>query len=130
MNFLKMLLLAFVLVSCGTKTDKRFAMFAKLHKGRDIIFVSCVRCDCMIDMLNMVNAQKPALLASYDIYIDSTCKSTLSKSIPTVHIGQATVDSLSVDVYNALIIKKRGTDYVTRLIETKEAEQLPKYLAQ
>lgn len=130
MNFLKVLLIGLLLTGCGAKTDKRFAMFSQLHKGKDIILIPCVRCDCMIDMLNMIQAQKPALLSRYDIYIDSTCKSHLSKAIPTVHIGQATIDSFSVDVYNALIIKKQGAGYITRLIETKEAPEMAQYLAQ
>jgi hypothetical protein len=129
MNFLKITLFCAILASCASKNDKQFAMFSSLHKGKDIILVSCVKCDCMIEELNLINAQKPQLLAPYDIYIDSTCRHSLSKTIATVHISQASIDTLSVDLYNALIIKKRGNTFTTKMVETKDAQKMPKMLS-
>jgi hypothetical protein len=128
MNFLKTIILCTILASCTSKNDKQFAMFASLHNGKDIILVSCIKCDCMIEELNLINQQKPELLAPYDIYIDSACKHSLSKTIKTVHINQASIDTLSVDLYNALIIKKRGSTFTTKMVETKDAQKMPKML--
>jgi hypothetical protein len=129
MNFLKAIIPCIMLASCANKNDKRFAVFASLHKGKDIILVSCIKCDCMIEELNLINQQKPELLAPFDIYIDSACRHSLSKTIKTVHISQASIDTLSVDLYNALIIKKRGDKFTTKMLETKDARKMPKMLA-
>lgn len=128
MNFFKIILFCTILASCTSKNDKQFAMFASLHKGKDIILVSCVKCNCIIEELNLINQQKPELLAPYDIYIDSACKHSLSTTIKTVHINQASIDTLSVDLYNALIIKKRGDKFTTKMVETKDAQKMPKML--
>ncbi len=128
MNFLKIIFLCTILTSCAGKSDKKFAMFSSLHNGKDIILVSCIKCDCVIEELNLINQQKPELLEPYDIYIDSNCKRSLSKTINTVHINQASIDTLSVDLYNALIIKKRGNTFTTKMVETKDAQKMPKML--
>ncbi len=129
MNYLKTIICCFLLTGCGDNGQKKWGQFAKLHRGRDIILVSCFRCDCVVEELNLIYQQRPELLNDYDICIDSTCKTVLLPAIKTVHIPQASIDTLSTDVYNALIIKKRGSGYRFRLMETSEARQMPKLLA-
>jgi hypothetical protein len=129
MNYLKFFVCCFALLSCGSSnTAKDVSMFSALHKGRDIILVSCIRCDCMVEELSLIHSQRPEILAPYDIYIDSSCKTSLSQGIKTVHINQLAIDSLFTDIYNALIIKKRNDKFSIYMIETKDAQKMPNML--
>jgi hypothetical protein len=130
MRFFKLFTVCLLLAACSNNsTTKDLSMFSRLHNGKHIILVSCIRCNCMVEELNLIQQQKPALLEPYDIYIDSACKSSLLPAIKTVHISQESIDSLSTDVYNALIIKKKGNGFDIRMLETKDAQKMPKMLA-
>ena len=124
------LLLVCLLVSCTAKSNLQFN-FAKHIGQKDCIVISCLKCNCILDELNRIHKKDSALLARYDIFADSDCVIQLLPTIKIIPIEQKTLDSISTEFYNMVIIRHRSdNNFSATMIETKDAENIEKYLKQ
>ncbi len=126
MNYLKLLFFILIvsILSCNHVNNKSFSGFKKYAENKSSIIISCVKCGCVTDELNKISEQNPKLLKEYDIYIDSTCKANLDKNIKTQQISQKTIDSISTEFYNILILKKKDKDVEIQNLKSKDITKL------
>jgi hypothetical protein len=120
-----------LLLICGCSSSpkqQKFAGFAGLCKGDKTIVISCIRCSCVIEVLNHTIETNPGLLNGYSFVGDTTCNGGFLWRSKMFHYSQKQLDSISTELYNMLIIKTNGGGKTLRLIETLEAPEPEKYL--
>ncbi len=89
----------------------------KYFNKSNIVLLSCVRCGCFVDLMNTLSKEEKLILQPYAIATDTNCNKI---SLQAIHIPQKVIDSISQDIYNITLIKKIGSVYDVRIIQTKE----------
>jgi hypothetical protein len=115
------------LFSCNSIKNQyeKYKGFATLYKNKTTVLISCIKCNCIIDELNIIYDKDSTVFNDLDVLMDTTCKVNLNKKISINYIPQSKIDSISTDFYNMLIIKKDNKIYN---IETKESSKLYSFL--
>jgi hypothetical protein len=103
---MKIVLLLFLLESCTGNISKE--QFKGIITSNQSILISCIKCNCIIEELNKIYQETPALLARYEILADSNCIGDLNPAIRYRHINQRSIDSCSTEFANMLIFKKNA----------------------
>jgi hypothetical protein len=117
-----------LLISC-TSSNNIKGDFSKIINDKSCIIISCLKCDCIIGEINKISSTNPSLIENYDIFIDSDCARGLNPTIRYSHIEQASLDSISTDIYNMLVLKKEKNGVVkSTIIETKDSPKMEKIL--
>jgi hypothetical protein len=104
---------------------EKYKGFASLYNNKTTILISCIKCDCIIDELNLIYEKDSAVFKNIDIIMDTSCKANLNKKLIPQFIPQSKIDSISTDFYNMLIIKKDSKIYN---IESKESGKIYSFL--
>jgi hypothetical protein len=85
-----------------------------------IIILSCVRCGCFIDIMNKLSFQDREYLINISFATDTSCNKI---NFPLQVIPQRFIDSISMDIYNIILLKKiKSGEYKMKVIETKESD--------
>ena len=122
-------IILFVFIGCksgsGNANQKKLSINNDFLKQRfprekEIIMLPCVRCYCFIEWINGLSVQEKQNLERYSIISDTTCNKF---SMPSAHMPQDSIDLISFDFYNIVLIKKSDTTYKTRIIETDESKK-------
>lgn len=84
-----------------------------------IALLSCIRCGCFVTLLNNMTSADKAAMKDVVFLSDTTCNNI---NYPSLHITQAAIDSISFDLYNVVLFRKKDQDYKVRIIETEESK--------
>ena len=109
---------------CGKENYKNFLPLLDRAQSDKVILISCVRCNCIIEDLNKLLEEHSKALEGYRFMGDSACLKNFKGKDRLIHISQASIDSISMEVYNMLI--RNGQKI--RLVKTEEAEKMEHYL--
>ncbi len=121
MNFNILLLLLTIFLSCQTSKNN-FSGIEKFEKYPNSIIISCTKCNCIIDELNVIFEKKPNLLKPYTIYGDSKCLKNLKPTYK--YFCQDSLDKLSLHFYNMLIIKQIKNKVIVNQVETMQSANI------
>lgn len=88
--------------------------------GEDkIALMSCIRCGCFVNLLNNMTGADKAALKDVVFLSDTSCNKI---TYPSLHIPQVAVDSMSLDLYNVVLFRKKKEGYKVRIVETDESK--------
>lgn len=82
-----------------------------------IALMSCIRCGCFVSLFNNLSGADKAALKDVSFVSDTTCNKL---NYPSLHISQQAIDSISLDLYNVVLFRKKKDGYDMRLVETDE----------
>lgn len=129
MKYNRFFLFTFFLFGCKHSAEvEEFKEFSKFATEKNAIIISCNKCDCIISSLNSIFLKNNSLLQSYTIYGDSSCLHGLNKGIEVVNTNQSTLDSISTDFHNLLIIKKESSKYSIKMVNTNDAKDIYRFI--
>ncbi len=113
--------------SCKSKTSKNneavlfnTAPLANIIGSKPALFLSCIRCGCMVDELNYINHTSPKVLDRFDLFADTNCIKTLHFKSRVKHAPQSVLDSVYDENYSVMVFVKQGDTIAARLIKTEE----------
>jgi hypothetical protein len=118
-----------LIVACTKKETVSFEGFRVLaaeQKAERIIVISCIRCGCVIDEMNLILRKDATAFNNYLVLADSNCTQHFIKPVPFRHIPQSRLDSISMDFYNLLIIN--GPAKEVKLLTTEDSQHLGGYI--
>lgn len=119
-HFLGLLCSFLSLTSC--KEEKTLDVnFPQLDKAKNNLIISCIRCACIDELIRKAIEVKNEDLSTYIIWGDTTCNSGLKKIVVIHHLSQQSIDSVSEEIYNMLIIKANTNN--GRIITTEIAQK-------
>lgn len=115
-----------VLLLAGCSQNKFSAeQFRPILNKDNTILITCIKCNCVLDELNVIYKTNPQMLAAYEIVADSNCvQGLLNKAIPYRHVSQGAIDSCSYEFTNMLIIKGKKI----KELQTMQVKKMPLYL--
>jgi hypothetical protein len=108
--------------------DSDIDAFDHLAGKEKTVIISCIKCQCIIDELNDYAASNRIDTSVMAIFGDTACLKGLSGKVPLRHLPQSYIDSCSTDFYNALVITNRKGSMGRKIVATKDASNLNKYL--
>jgi hypothetical protein len=122
-------IVAILFLGCQSKRLNINSDFIKDKLGENPqIYISCIRCQCVIDELIKIKHDLPQLLTNYVIYADTTCLNNSELSSIVKHSSQYTLDSIYDENYNIMLFKKNSSSIKSQLIKTEQSENLSKIL--
>jgi hypothetical protein len=127
MKQIKCGLLLIVFLGCKNQEPEYNGFINMFHlKSNDkALIISCIKCECIIEQLYLMNKRNPALLRQYNIYADTICIQNIAYKGDNVKlVSQKMFDSVSVDFYNMLIYNPKKFGNRLRMVKTDESEQI------
>ena len=112
---------------CKRKEPEYNAFINKFQlKANDkALIISCIKCNCIIEQLYLMNKRNPSILGQYTIYADTVCIQNLSYSGNNVkQVSQKIMDSVTVDFYNALIYNPKKFGSRLKMVKTEESAKI------
>lgn len=117
-------LLLVLAAGCGKQSYTEFhSLMGRAHSEK-VILISCVRCNCIIEDLNKLLEAHNPVLDPYRFMGDSNCLKSFKGRDRLIHIPQAAIDSVSMDIYNMLILN--GSQI--RMVKTEDSKKMIRYL--
>lgn len=86
-----------------------------------LVIVTCTRCNCFVEALNSLTETEKLYISQYPILSDSNCNSL---NIPSIFIDRRAIDSISVDIYNITLLKKKANRFDVRIIQLSESREI------
>jgi hypothetical protein len=137
MKLIKVFVCLLLLVSCQHKNKQGLTTITgKLKnektlkypwvKDSPILFISCVKCNCIFDELKKIKADP--ILKEYIILTDTSCNKPYLFDFPLIHIAHNRVDSIYDENYNIVLFKTINSICYYKQISTEESKSLKKYL--
>jgi hypothetical protein len=108
------------------RVDK--ALFAQKLHSQPALYLSCVRCDCMVDELNSLYRRKPQLLRRFTFFADTHCIKRLDFKHGITHSPQLFLDSVYDENYGVLVFRRQADTIEGRLIKTEEVLDMGRIL--
>lgn len=122
------LLIVMVVAGCGAKKQNSIAanidsrLFQTHFKNTEkLIIFPCTRCGCLVTSLNNLSPKDFHTLEKYLLVTDTNCNKI---KLPSRHMNQSGLDSLSPDFYNLTLVKKNSKGLEIRIIQTEESSKL------
>ena len=98
------------------------AVFIQKYTPADkVIILTCTRCGCFVDALNTLNENEKSFLSKYPILTDTICNSL---NIPSIFMDSKTMDSISTDIFNITLLKKKDNRFNVRIIKLNESNKI------
>lgn len=117
MNYFKVIYFSFIIsiLSC----HRRSALEDNLLVSNKGIIISCIRCSCMVEVLNTY-FKTPLKDDEIKMYGDQNCFPEIA-GLNYIRLSQRQLDSLYKSNFNIVLFKKERNSVSYRVIQTNEA---------
>ncbi len=85
-----------------------------------IVIFTCHRCQCFLDELPKIENSK-SLFKNVKFITDTKCTNS---QFQFDHLDRRQIDSISTKFYNVVLLKREGSFYRFRIVETEESPRL------
>lgn len=86
--------------------------------GDNIAILSCLRCQCFVNDFNRRFSKAGKKPLGYILLTDTSCNKLL---FSVRFISSNTIEKISEDFYNLILIKKSGTDIRVKIVEVENS---------
>lgn len=83
--------------------------------------LNCISCSCFVPAIKDAYKNAPDYWESMPLFADSAC---IRFPFKTYQADQKRIDSISDELYNLILFKKRNNQYDIRIVEPKESLDL------